>query len=566
MAVSFLVDKVAIENFRGIKELKVDLPPEIPSVLVGSNNACKSTILNAIALGLRGGGFHQWAPEQFDFFHPDLGQPAAEFSIILHLKAMPGGDLPAVQAMGNPVFVHGILVHGRTDEGGRLSHRHHLIDDAGKPILLMPRTSLKGPAKLTFAGQEFGSFRRYATLDDIRQYLPTVWLLRPNNISASLYKWATGPLQRLSRLLAHRFLNEEWEFEYQGQARNMPDTLVRAHDFFKQTVTAFPFWKNDLRPKLEKTLSEYLGGQASIELRPNIQAIEEWLTQQLLLSFAADAGGVPTPLERMGDGWQSVIRLAALEVLSLYPEEIREWIVLLIEEPETHLHPHLRRKFRGVLHRLAAQGWTVVVTSHSPELVSFSQNQQIVRLYRTGRSVAAGVHLTTNTPEEAKFQEKIDQYGNHEIVLASRTIFCEGKDDAFAIRGGLAKLGLEIEGRAISILDVGSCSSIPAYCDMAGKLKIPWCAVTDEDLLADGTVNPNTARERAKIEGKRTRADLSLVWPEDLEACLGASTGKKATASWQVGEIEPLTLAEADIQHPRFMAVCRAIETWLKQA
>jgi putative ATP-dependent endonuclease of the OLD family len=73
----------------------------------------------------------------------------------------------------------------------------------------------------------------------------------------------------------------------------------------------------------------------------------------------------------MGDGWQSVIRLAALEVLSLYPAEAREWIVLLLEEPETHLHPHLRRKFRSVLDRLASLGWTVVATKPPMQMIEW---------------------------------------------------------------------------------------------------------------------------------------------------------------------------------------------------
>jgi hypothetical protein len=364
-------------------------------------------------------------------------------------------------------------------------------------------------------------------------------------------------------MLADRFLSETWNFDYRGKTREMPETFIRAHDFFKETVSAFPFWKEDLQPKLRETLSTYLGGQASIDLRPDIQAIEDWLTQQLLLSFAADAGGVPTPLERMGDGWQSIIRLAALEVLSQYPDEIREWIVLLLEEPETHLHPHLRRKFRTVLHRLAAVGWTVIITTHSPEFVSFAQNQQIVRLARNGNSIGSGVLLTTNTPDEAKFQEKIDQYGNHEILLASRAIFCEGKDDAFAIRLGLSKLGIEMDGRALSVLDVGSCSTIPAYSGMAGKLKIPWCSVTDEDLLSNGTANPFTARDRAKIEQAQTAADESLIWSDSLEACFGVSGNQKATPSWQAANIEPLSLADLDSQHPDFMSVCRGIGTWL---
>jgi hypothetical protein len=562
MSVSFRPDRLTIRDFRGIQSLEIDLPRGVPTILIGSNNTCKSTIINALALSLKGGGFHQWSPEEYDFFHSIDDGACSDFTITLHFKAAVGGDLAAVQAVGNPVFVHSLRVQGRTEQSRRFVHRHFLNDDTDKPILLMPRTGLKGDSKQIFGEQDFGPFRRYATLDDIRQHLPTVWLLRPDNIAASLYRWATGPLQRLSKLLAHRFLNEPWEFEYQGRKRQMPDTLVNAHAFFKETVAAFPFWKDDLRPKLEKTLSAYVGGQASLDLRPNIQALEDWLTQQLLLSFAADSDGIPTPLERMGDGWQSVIRLAALEVLSHYPAEVREWIVLLLEEPETHLHPHLRRKFRSVIHRLAALGWTVVAATHSPKFVSFSENQQIVRLSRSGSSITAGILLTSHAADEAKFQEKIDQYGNHEVLLAARAVFCEGKDDSFAIRLGLSKLGVEIDGRALSILDVGSCSTIPAYADMAGKLKIAWCAVTDEDLLPNATVNPVTARYRTKIDQKKTAADESLMWPKSLEACLGLPSYQKATPAWQAANIEPFNLVDLDAKYPDLMKVCRSIEAW----
>ena len=71
------------------------------------------------------------------------------------------------------------------------------------------------------------------------------------------------------------------------------------------------------------------------------------------VAFATDTGGATTPLERMGDGWQSLIRIAALDVLTQFPEQVRERVVLLFEEPETYLHPHLSRKLRGVLERLA---------------------------------------------------------------------------------------------------------------------------------------------------------------------------------------------------------------------
>jgi hypothetical protein len=160
MNVLFRIDRLSIRGFRGVEDLDVELPAGIPTVLIGANNACKSTVLNALALCLRGGGFHQWAPEEYDFFQSADAGPSEEFSVTLRYRAAEDAALPAVQAMGNPTFVHGVRVLGKTESSGRFTHRHFLLDEEENHILLMPRTSLKGDAKQTFAGQQFGPFRR----------------------------------------------------------------------------------------------------------------------------------------------------------------------------------------------------------------------------------------------------------------------------------------------------------------------------------------------------------------------------------------------------------------------
>jgi predicted ATP-dependent endonuclease of OLD family len=129
-------------------------------------------------------------------------------------------------------------------------------------------------------------------------------------------------------------------------------------------------------------------------------------------------GGAATPLQRMGDGWQSLIRLAALDVLSQYPGEVAKRVVLLVEEPETHLHPHLRRKMRDVLARLAKQGWFVIAATHGPEFVSFAKPQVIVKLWRKGDDVAKGVLDTSTVTAAVKYQEKLDEHGSHEMLFA----------------------------------------------------------------------------------------------------------------------------------------------------
>jgi putative ATP-dependent endonuclease of the OLD family len=435
----------------------------------------------------------------------------------------------------------------------------------GKPILLQRGVPLKGVAKETWKDHGISYSQRYARWSDISEHRPEVWLLRPGNLFVSLYQWKTGPLQRLAKLLASRFFASKWEFEYEQKKRAMPDTLRHAHRFFSEAVRAFPFWRDDLKPKMEATLSLYVGRQARMELAPSVQAIEDWLAEQLVLSFAADAGGAVTPLEKMGDGWQSLVRIAALDVLSQYPEEMASRVVLLFEEPESFLHPHLGRKLRGVLERLAEGGWTVMLTTHSPNFVSFASKQSILRLTRNGEVVTARELLAAEVDGAAKFQERIDERGSHEMLFAQRVLLCEGQDDVFALRSYLERrCGLDLDGKSISVIRAGDVNQLPAFAAMASKLGIPWCAVSDEDRLPDGSIKPNTQQARERLTKLQSAADAQQQWAVDLESCLGKTQGK-ADPAWQSTEIEPKADAALQHEHPDYFKACEAIRSWAMQ-
>ena len=240
----------------GHPRIRFGIAPGKPAHLIGSNNSGKSTVLEALALALNGGGFHQFVPEEFDFFHDRTGNALPDFTVTLYLQADDEKELPAVQGVGNPVRVHAIEVRGSTDAKGRFSHRRFLLDGDGKHILLSDRTPLKGAVKEEFKGAGLGYRRFYARIDDIRDHMPEVWLLSPQNLFRSLYEWRTGPLQRLSRMLAEKFFNTEWELDFEGKPRAMPATMFKAYKLFRESIEAFPFWQRALKPKLQDTLSQ----------------------------------------------------------------------------------------------------------------------------------------------------------------------------------------------------------------------------------------------------------------------------------------------------------------------
>lgn len=556
-----------ISKFRGIPEQNLDFFEGVPTYLIGANNSSKSTVLNAIALAFNKGGFHKFRPEAFDFFVDAAGQKSDTFEIDIRFDAKDESNLPAVQGVGDPVFVHGILVDGYETASGGYSHRRRLYDENGEVITFSPRTTLKGDKKKRFSGRGVGWGVKNARLFDIRDNLPDVWLLTAQNVSTSLYHWKTGPLQTLSKMLSRRFLEDSWAMEYGGKERDMPDTLTQVHSFLQSSVQEFPFWKEELRPQMIDTLSTHLGRHAEIELAPQVQTLEEWLAQQLVMSFSSDAGGALVPLDRMGDGWQSLVRLAALDVLRNYPNELSDRVVLLYEEPETFLHPHLRRKLRDVFQDLASQGWTIVAATHAPEFISLQREQHIVRLHRRTDAVIKGAILTQDIAEGPRFQELIDEHGNHEMFFSNQVILCEGKDDVPAIRDYLTKAGVDLNARSVTLLGVGGRENLKHYAAMASRLAIPWCAITDEDVdPKTGDVDPNTAATRTELGDLAGEGDLLSMWPGSLEAALSVPEGKKAQPRWQGAHLFPKTIEAIKTDYPGFANVCQQIETWITKA
>ena len=274
----------------------------------------------------------------------------------------------------------------------------------------------------------------------------------------------------------------------------------------------------------------------------------------------------------MGDGWQSLIRLAALDVLSQFPDQMKNSVVLLFEEPETHLHPHLRRRMRTVLERLAAGGWYVVTSTHSPELIDFEIERRFVKLRRRGNVVTRAEVDTAQLPDAIRLQAKIDEHGNGEMFFANRVLLCEGKDDEFALKSCLEKMNVDLDGRSVSILGVGGKGNVADYAELLGKCGTPWCAVLDEDILPDGSYKNNAKAAVERIEKLRSNNDLLLQWKIDLEHCFLVARNKekldrpefKANPGWQHQQIGSLDARQLEAKYPLLSGIVTRGKNWIE--
>ncbi|WP_371394538.1 ATP-dependent endonuclease [Glycocaulis abyssi] len=567
MPVLYDFEAVLIENFRGIPELELELFPNTPTHIIGPNNAGKSTVLSSIALALRSAEYFKYEVSPYDFHYEASGTPRQSFEVSVRLNSESDDQLPHVQGVGSPQPVKHLTCRGRVERGDRLSHRHLLRGLDGKDLLIGGRTGLSKADKSRFDGHtNLGFERRYARHDDIRDSLPEVMHLTPNNISKSLYFWKTGPINRLTNIITDRFLSDEWAL----RGRQMPDAILSAHKFFQESVEEFPFWKNEVEPILSEQLSKYVGTEASIGMSPTLQAIREWIQQSLLLSFARSDGTPPIPLAHQGDGWQSLVRLAALETLDQLDAVKKNGTVLLFEEPESYLHPHLRRHLASLLRKLASNGWLVVTATHAPEFVDLQKADNVVRLERPKGKFHHRVLNRDSIDDAIKIQSSLDEGGSNEILFAERVILCEGKDDKAALANLLNLFEIDIHSRNVSLISAGGGETVTKFVELLNAWGTPWFAIVDQDHPDGFDQDPKSAARISKLEALKRDTDQIQMWEGDLEQCflIKRVTGSrkaehKADPIWQYSVFSSRSTDDIKKEFPQLYNVVSFMETWL---
>ncbi len=227
--------------------------------------------------------------------------------------------------------------------------------------------------------------------------------------------------------------------------------------------------------------------------------------------------GIRLPLERHGSGAQS------LSVLFLYESFLTVLLateydkfsepVLLIEEPEAHLHPSAVRLFWRFLEIMPGQK---IVTTHSGDIISsvpFSKIRRIVGV--TGENRVRAMSDTALDDKEKRFLRNYITYSRGELFFAKCWLIVEGETEQAFFENLLNADGF-LDKKGIRVIQYTQ-MNLDILLKLSSQIGMRWFLIADGDTKGQSYV---TKAKNALAQGNDETSFIYQIPESTLEVNL----------------------------------------------
>jgi putative ATP-dependent endonuclease of OLD family len=451
---------ISVKNFRNIEDLHLSLSPGL-NVIVGENNVGKTNLLDAIRAG--------------------LGAASATGEPIRVSK-----DDLRIDQDGNrtdhPIRVD--FVFSGLSESERAQCLEILDYDVSAPE--------KSTASIHYEWSWAEKIERWAVRrwagdrpeaeaavpDEILQSIPLTLLTAMRDALSGLMP---GRQSRLGRVLAATADHKD---------RVDLETIVREANVQLR--------RSDLITRVENRIGSILSGTSGPELsqkaairtsEPKFDRIVNSLRLVLKMSHLAKEGEDPAirELQLNGLGYNNLLYIATiLAELEVAPDATLP--LLLVEEPEAHLHPQLQTLLADFLAggndgQTSSRAQTII-TTHSPTIAAHVSPVTIRVMHwgRTGTLRCVGLRQCGLTDRENGQLQRLLDVTKATLLFSKGVILVEGITEALLLPVLARRLGVALEQKAISVVPVyGVDFATLAKLFGESKVELPLAIVTDGD-------------------------------------------------------------------------------------
>jgi len=436
-----MIKDIYIQNFKIFDEFHLPLNADL-NIVVGDNEAGKSTILEAISLALtkRIGGKlieYELSPYLFNAacansYLKDLkaGKKPALPNILIELYLAESAELASLRGSNNSQKADciGIRFEIVFDENYKAEYAKLLEDKSEKKVVPAEYYQVNW---LSFAGNAITSRSlpiglSHIDATTIRLQSGTDYYIQ-NIISDGL-----DPKEKVALAVAYRKLKEQFSGEpsIQGINKNLIKSTITEKDLtIGIDISQKANWETNLIPHLNEL-----------------------------------------PFQLVGKGEQT-----ALKIMLALDRKAKDSNIILIEEPENHLSFSSMSKLISKIGEKCA-GKQIIIATHSAYVLNKLGIEKVVLLH--GNKTTSLAQLPADTQNYFK---KLSGYDTLRLILAKKAILVEGPSDELIVQKAYkAKHGkLPIEN-GVDVINVRGLS-FARFLDIAKELKKEVAVVTDND-------------------------------------------------------------------------------------
>lgn len=226
------------------------------------------------------------------------------------------------------------------------------------------------------------------------------------------------------------------------------------------------------------------------------------------------------PEHSIGLGYQNLqslsYQLVSFKAARLKPDKGSPAPVhlVMIEEPEAHLHVQVQRIFPAKAHKLisptgadaSALKSQLLISTHSSHLAHAEDFDRLRYVRRVAKSAASPMPTTEvvnlgqvfgDDKKTRQFAERYFRVQHTDLLFANAAIFVEGVAERMLIPLFMERDFKELNGRYVSFLDIGG-SHAHRLKPLVEKLRIPTVIITDVDPCEEQDGKPKKNGEPTK--------------------------------------------------------------------
>ncbi|MEX3694222.1 ATP-dependent endonuclease [Paraburkholderia sp. BR14263] len=478
--------EIRIENFRsfgsGERAFKLSLDPGL-TALVGENDAGKTAVIDALRYVLGTRDQEQLRVDETDFHRSSESKHADQITIRLMFRDLTKTD-------------RGAFAEFLTYEGGGESRQVCLV-----LTWTVKRTTAGTSRRAVSPEWRTGANGDGPLLDFGARSLLTATYLRP--LRDAERAMSAGRGSRLSQILQHTSEIKDTGVGFDRNSMPYPDPTTLSVLGLGDFANYLFHESQDIKKAGDKLNDEYLKPlsfakdllRARIEVagsRDDAARLRQLLEKlELTLSAATDEGSAHT----RGLGSNNLLFMAC--ELLLLAAESDGFPLLLIEEPEAHLHPQRQLRLMAFLQaqakkvRADGQHIQIIVTTHSPSIASDLCLDSLV-LIEQSRAFPLRKGMTKLDNSDYRFLERFLDATKSNLFFARGVMIVEGDAENILMPALARLLNRDFAEYGVSVVNVGGVG-LGRYARIFmrtdpmsdGEISVPVACVTDIDVMPD---------------------------------------------------------------------------------